>query len=182
MSQSIAGIAFCTVALGCAAVASYHDVRTRRIPNRLTAPAALAALLGHFAVGGWGALGLAATAGLAAGFAMFLFFLAGGMGAGDVKLMAAVACFTGLSPLSTLLLATAFAGALCAMVIAWRHGAFRATLANTVQLAQHHGNHGLVPDAEHNLRSAGGLRMPFALPIAAGCLCTLLAQLSAGAQ
>ena len=182
MGHPTAGIVFCTVALGCAAVASYHDLRTRRIPNRLTAPAALAALLAHGAVGGWTAMGLAATAGLAAGFAMFLFFLAGGMGAGDVKLMAAVACFTGLPPLGTLLLATALAGAAYALILAWRHNALRSTLGNTFQLARHHADNGLMPNSGHNLRSPGALRMPFALPIAAGCMCTLLLQLSAGAR
>ena len=182
MSQPIAGIAFCTIALGCAGIACYHDLRTRRIPNRLTAPAALAALLAHLAVGGWSSLGLAAAAGLAAGFAMFLFFLAGGMGAGDVKLMAAVACFTGFAPLGTLLLTTALAGSVLAVAIAWRHGAIRSTLAKTFRLAQHHQHNGLTPHADHNLRSAGALRMPFALPIAAGCMCTLAVQLSAGAR
>lgn len=182
MSQPTADIVFSTVALGCTGIACFHDLRTRRIPNRLTLPAALAALLAHFAVGGWAAMGLAAAAGLAAGVAMFLFFLAGGMGAGDVKLMAAVACFTGLSPLGTLLLTTALAGAAFAVVLAWRHGVVRATLGNTFRLAQHHQHHGLTPDAEHNLRTPGALRMPFALPIAAGCMCTLLLQLTAGAR
>lgn len=181
MSQPIAGIAFCTVALGCAGIACYHDLRTRRIPNRLTLPAALAALLAHLAVGGWTAMGLAACAGLAAGFAMFLFFLAGGMGAGDVKLMAAVACFTGLAPLGLLLLATALAGAAFAVVIAWRHGALRSTVANAFRLTQHHQANGLTPDAELHLHAPRALRMPFALPIAAGCLCVVL-QATAGAR
>lgn len=182
MSQPTADIVFSTVALGCAGIACFHDLRTRRIPNRLTLPAALAAVLAHFAVGGWASMGLALAAGLAAGFAMFLFFLAGGMGAGDVKLMAAVACFTGLPPLGTLLLATAITGAVFAVAIAWRHGAVRATLANTFRLAQHHQGNGLTPNADHHLRTPGALRMPFALPIAAGCMCTLLLQLSAGAR
>ncbi len=182
MSHPHADIAFSAVALGCAAIACYHDVRTRRIPNRLTASAAVAGLLGHLILGGWVALGTAAAAGLAAGLAMLLFFLAGGMGAGDVKLMAAVACFTGLSPLGTLLLATALAGAVCAVLVALRHGALRRTLAGTLHLARHHQGNGLTPHAEHNLRSGSGLRMPFALPIAAGVVCTLLLQISAGAQ
>jgi hypothetical protein len=105
MSHSSIDIWFCAVALGCAALACTHDVRTRRIPNWLTGPAALAALLAHFSLGGWVSMVSAAAAGLIAGTAMLAFFLAGGMGAGDVKLMVAVACFTGLHPLGTRLLA-----------------------------------------------------------------------------
>ncbi len=182
MSHSSTDIWFCAVALGCAALACTHDVRTRRIPNWLTGPAALGALLVHFALGGWASLASAAAAGLIAGLAMLAFFLAGGMGAGDVKLMAAVACFTGLHPLSALLVATALAGAVCALVIAWHKAALRQTLVSCVRLAQHHHGNGLVPHGEHNVRSGTGLRMPFALPIAAGCVCALLLQLSAGAQ
>ncbi len=182
MTSSHADIAFSAVAFGCATIACYHDIRARRIPNRLTAPAALTALLGHFALGGWAALGTAASAGLAAGFAMVLFFLAGGMGAGDVKLVASVACFTGLAPLPTFLLATAIAGALCALALAWHRGLLQRTFANAFRLADHHFRHGLTPDPEHNVRTNSGLRMPFAVPIAAGVLCTLALQLSAGVR
>ena len=182
MGHPVASIAFCSCALGCALIASYHDVHTRRIPNRLTFSAALLALAAHLAFDGWAAMGFAALAALAAGSAMFLFFLAGGMGAGDVKLMAAVACFTGLSPLGTLLIATALAGALYAATLAWRHGAVLSTVRNMGRLVQHHHANGLTPDPEHNLRSKGALRMPFALPIAAGCAFTLLMQFTAGAQ
>ena len=175
-------IAFSAVALGCATVACSYDVRTRRIPNWLTGPAALTALLVHLACGGWASLGAAAAAGLAAGAVMLLFFLAGGMGAGDVKLMTAVACFTGLSPLGTLLLTTALAGAACALAIAWRRGSLSQTLASSLRLVRHHHSNGLVPHAEHNVRSGTGLRMPFAVPIAAGCMCTLLLQITVGAR
>lgn len=175
-------IAFSAVALGCAALACSYDVRTRRIPNWLTGPAAAAALLVHLAWGGWASFGAAAVAGLVAGAVMLLFFLAGGMGAGDVKLMTAAACFTGLQPLGTLLLTTALAGAVCALAIAWRHGSLSQTFSNSIRLVRHHHNNGLVPDAEHNVRIGTGLRMPFALPIAAGCACTLLLQITVGGR
>ncbi len=96
--------------------------------------------------------------------------------------MAAVACFTGLSPLGTLLITTALAGAVCALAIAWRHGALSRMLARSIGLLLHHHSNGLTPHAEHNVRSSSGLRMPFALPIAAGCMCTLLLQVNAGAR
>lgn len=71
------------------------DMRTRRIPNRLTIPSALAGLLLNVLCSG-SAGGLTSAAGLLSGLAAFLpFYLAGGFGAGDVKAMAAVGAFLG---------------------------------------------------------------------------------------
>ena len=71
------------------------DLRTRRIPNLLTVPAALVGLLMNLSCDGApGAL--ACGAGLLIGLAAFLpFYLAGGFGAGDVKAMAVVGAFLG---------------------------------------------------------------------------------------
>jgi prepilin signal peptidase PulO-like enzyme (type II secretory pathway) len=112
----------------CAGIGSVHDVRERRIPNRVTGPAMVAGLVLHTVLGGWHGLGDSALAGLIAGGIFLVFFLAGGMGAGDVKLMAAVGCIAGTAHLSL---------------------------------------------DELNLGNGRTLRLPFALPIAAGCLITL---------
>jgi prepilin peptidase CpaA len=71
------------------------DLSTRRIPNRLTVPAAVLAVAIHAAAAGApGALHSAE--GLAVGLAVFLpMFLAGGSGGGDVKAMAVVGAFLG---------------------------------------------------------------------------------------
>ena len=71
-------------------VAFVPDLRNRRIPNVLTFSAALAGLIYQTAAAGWiGTQG--AVAGWLVGSALFLpFFLLGGMGAGDVKLLAAL--------------------------------------------------------------------------------------------
>ena len=74
-------------------LACLSDLRTRRIPNVLTISAALAALLFHLLTGGWPAAGWGA-AGLFLGAALFFpMFALRGMGAGDVKLLAAVGAF-----------------------------------------------------------------------------------------
>ena len=163
-------ILFTAAALLCAGVASVHDVRERRIPNLLTGPALVLALGGHLVFGGWGGLLGSAAAGLLAGALLLLFFMAGGMGAGDVKLMAAVGCLVGLPPLGLVLFATAVCGALFGLFLALRHGRLRQTVANALMLVMHHRREGLVPHDEVNLDGGDGLRMPFALPIAAGCL------------
>ena len=102
----------CALTLGCAAV--IDDLRRRRISNRITMTGLAVGLLLGVIHGGWRGLGMA-LAGAALGFGLFLiFYWLGGMGAGDLKLMAA---FGGLLGPSGILLAAvlgAAAGALLA--------------------------------------------------------------------
>jgi prepilin peptidase CpaA len=162
-------------ALLCASIGSVHDVRERRIPNVVTGPAILAGLMLHAISGGWVGFGNSAFAGLIAGGIFLIFFFAGGMGAGDVKLMAAVGCFAGLSSLCLLVISTVLAGAAFALAIGIYNGRLRQTLRNVGALLLHHGEQGLKPHPDLNLTNANTLRLPFALPIAAGCLFTLCA-------
>lgn len=157
----------------CAVIGSVTDVRERRIPNLVTGPAIVAGLILHAISGGWRGLGDSALAGLIAGGIFLIFFLAGGMGAGDVKLMTAVGCFGGLSALPVVAISTAIAGAVFALAIGIYNRRLRETLRNVVALLDHHGRHGLKPHPDLTLSNARTLRLPFALPIAAGCLFTL---------
>jgi len=101
------------VLLGLAA--SIEDLWRRRISN-LTVLAGLAAGLGIqlWQQGWWKGWG-AWAAGVGAGFAVFLvFFLAGGMGGGDIKLMAAFGACLGTGQILRAALLAAIAGALVA--------------------------------------------------------------------
>lgn len=81
---------------------SCGDLKSRRIPNYLTLGAALAGLAYNLAVHGWAGL-MDGTLGLLLGFAcLILPYLLGGMGAGDVKALAALGAWLG--PHDTLLL------------------------------------------------------------------------------
>jgi prepilin peptidase CpaA len=60
-----------------------------------------------------------------------------------------------------------------ALAVSIYNGRLRETLRNVVNLLQHHGRQGLKPHPDLNLSNARTLRLPFALPIAAGCLYTL---------
>ncbi|WP_425615373.1 prepilin peptidase [Anatilimnocola sp. NA78] len=75
--------------------AAVTDYRTRKIPNWLTVPAAIVALVYHsFAPGGFGPL--MALAGFGVGFVLLLLpWLLGGGGMGDVKLLAALGAWLG---------------------------------------------------------------------------------------
>jgi len=111
-------VLFAGAATASACVASVFDLRERRIPNWVTGPVLLAGLAAHTFTAHWKGLAEAAAAALLGGAIFLLFHLAGGMGAGDVKLMAACAGVTGLSGLGTLLIATGIFGALFPLVVA----------------------------------------------------------------
>lgn len=155
-----------TVLIGTAAVAVWCDLRERRIPNRLTIPACVAAL-GLRALLGWDPL-TAGLLGLGAGFLVALpIFALGGLGGGDVKLVAAVGAFVGPSALVPTLLVAAIAGGLLALAFAVRERALGATLDNTGRLM----NTLLSGHApKRTLDTPGALAIPYALPIALGAM------------
>lgn len=162
-----------SVALACALVGAGFDVHSRRIPNFLTLPGILLGLMLHLVFGGWKQMGLAALAGLICGVLFLIFWLAGGMGAGDVKLMTAVAAIAGMPLVPWLLILTALAGGVMGVALALWRGRLKDTIRNVGALALHHRMEGLAPHPELNLANAGTLRLPYALAVAAGTATTL---------
>src|SRR5687768_3766674 len=89
---------FQLAALGLATAAAVSDLKTRRIPNVLTFGSAVIALAAHTYVDGGSGLGWS-IAGWLVGLIFFLpMFTLGGMGAGDVKLLAALGAWLGPGP------------------------------------------------------------------------------------
>ena len=102
--------------LGFVGAVAVMDLRTRRIPNRLTVAAAATAVALAFVRAGWQGAFVSA-AGVLIGLLLFLpLCLAGKLGAGDVKAMGAVGAFLG--PVGVLLAAlyTLLAGGIAAAV------------------------------------------------------------------
>ncbi|MCE7964672.1 prepilin peptidase [Nitrospirales bacterium NOB] len=80
---------------GVLVTAMWTDLRSSRIPNSLTFPAMVFALIVHTWFSGGQGLMFSLT-GLGAGWALFMvLYVSGSIGAGDVKLMAAVGAFIG---------------------------------------------------------------------------------------
>ena len=101
------------VALGCAAVV--WDLRTGTIPNWLAGGGVLAGLVCAAGSGGPRGLGIAA-AGAVAGFAIFLaLHWMGGMGGGDVKLMAGFGALMGPATVIQAAVLASIVGGLCAV-------------------------------------------------------------------
>ena len=115
------------------AVAVVLDVRTRRIPNWLTGGIAAAGF--GLAFGGGTVTPAHAALGLGVGLLLMLpAHVIGAMGAGDVKLMAAVGAVVGPDMVLRAFLCSAVAGGVLAIVVAARRGVLGATLHGTTQL------------------------------------------------
>jgi prepilin peptidase CpaA len=149
---------------------AFHDARSRRIPNQLTLTAMAAGFGARAALGGWLGLESALWGALLAGGVFFLFFVVGGMGGGDVKLMAAVGAWAGVGQVTPILLVAALAGGVLAIAYMIVDGTVLRTLRNTIVLAQHHLTAGLRPHPELNIQESGTTRVPFGVAIAAGTL------------
>jgi prepilin peptidase CpaA len=90
------------------------------------------------------------------------------MGAGDVKLMAAVGVWSGVHALPAVLIATALAGGILALGYMLFHKQAARTMRNLGSLLRYHFSSGLSPHPEINLENPKAIRVPYALAIAAG--------------
>jgi len=151
-------------------VATREDIRTRKVPNVITGPALLLGLGAHLAFGGTVAALSALGGALLAGALLFPGWLAGWMGAGDVKLMAAVGAWLGW-PLSLFAVLSALvAGGLIAVLVAARRRHLGHTLLRAATLLP-----GLAGRVGRSGPAEGksGHYFPFALAILAGSLFAL---------
>lgn len=154
----------------CVLLALIWDLRKGRIPNRITYSGMGAALALRALLGGWHGVLDGFIGGLLGGGIFLLFFLVRGMGAGDVKLMTAVALFGGFRQTVVIMVVTALAGGVLAVgYMIFRKRGFR-TLQNLGSLMRYHLLFGLRPHPEINLQNPESIRMPYAVAIATGTL------------
>ncbi len=101
---------------------AWGDARTRRIPNYLVLIAALSGLGFQFGAHGWTGLGQGLL-GLCTGFALMIgFYLKGGMGAGDIKALAALGAWLGPLPTLYLFMYMGLAGIPLIIFFLWGRG------------------------------------------------------------
>lgn len=100
----------------------YTDIKSKKIYNIVLVPAAVLALAGNLYIGGLEG-GLTSLKGLLLGMALlFIPFICGGMGAGDVKLLGVIGAFKGPEFVWLAFLATAIIGGLLALIIMAKSG------------------------------------------------------------
>lgn len=161
------------IAFAVVTVAAAIDWNSRRIPNALTFPVALAALVANGLVGGWIGLGASAL-GLAFGLAFFLVLMAlGAMGAGDVKLMAALGALVGVLNIFWIGLFTAVMGGLLVVFYSLGHRSLPRLFHRTGTLVKTMVLTGRMPKAEE-LSAKREDYMPYALAIALGVVAQYL--------
>lgn len=161
------------IGLALALVACVWDVRTRRIPQALTLGGAAAGVVFHLVTGGLGGLG-SGLAGFGVGLAVFLIpFALGGLGAGDVKLMAALGAWLGPGAALWLAVYTAISGAILALGYSLLTGYFVQAVSNLWLLLSHWRVNGVRPLTELTLEHGRGPRLAYAVPILAGTMVTL---------
>jgi len=150
--------------------AAVTDLRWNKIYNFQTYPAMACGLI--LGVASCGMPGLAGRAlGLVVGLSLlFLFYLAGGMGAGDVKLLGAIGALKGSSFVLWTMFYAGLAGGVMALGIIIWHGTVRKTLKNTLFFMRHP----LRAVEEHDEQEHHYL--PYGFAISLGCffaLCTM---------
>jgi prepilin peptidase CpaA len=161
------------VVLAIAAAGCVTDLRSRRIPNLLTFGGAIAALAFHTTTGGRAGF-LTATGGWALAVLLFLLpFALGGLGGGDVKLVAALGAWVGPEQTLWIVLYTGVAGGIMALVVAAARGYLRRAISNVRLLLAHWSVVGLRPLREVSLEGSNGPRLAYALPILAGTVLTI---------
>ena len=117
-----------------AALVIYHDVRYRRIPNPFVLATLITGLLLNVILGGLSG-GLNSLGGCALAFVlMFMLHVFGAMGAGDVKLFAAIGSVIGAHLVLPTFITVVLTGGVLALVSVVRSGVFATTMHRVLQI------------------------------------------------
>jgi prepilin peptidase CpaA len=156
------------------------DLRTRRIPNYLTLGTALAGLAVQGLTAGWSGLSDGLLGLLLGFFLLFGLYLMGGMGAGDVKALAALGAWMGLKQTFVLFIYMGLAGGLLALFYLWLRGILTARLKRLgslllswILLRPHAGaaNSSPPPDAAPDQEKLEGVPYGVALALGMAAVC-----------
>jgi prepilin peptidase CpaA len=154
-------------------IAVWHDVRTRRIPNRLILAGAGAAFLVHALLPSGLLFSLA---GCVLGLLLLLpFYAMRALGAGDVKLMAVVGAFLGPFGVMGATLLTMLAGGVLALAVALGSGQLLQVIVNLQQMlrgARFRGTAGASAGIDAPVVVTG--KLAYAVAIACGTAAQLL--------
>jgi prepilin peptidase CpaA len=157
-------------------VATFTDLRSRRIPNWLVLPFLLAGIVVSFWMQGWHGL-VQSLGGALLGLVVYgVLFWMGGMGAGDVKLCAAIGAWVGPQQLILALVITGMVGGV--MVFCWAifGGFLKELFSGASNLAFGWKDRGGVCDPDMVIANPLKRKMPYAPAIAIGTLISFFAR------
>lgn len=158
------------------AIATFTDLRSRRIPNWLVLPFMAAGLAVSTWQHGWSGLGHSLE-GLALGAVLYgILSFMGGMGMGDVKLVAAIGAWVGPDQLFVALVITAMAGGVMALLWALKGGFLGELFSGAGDLVFGFRKRGLSPHPELVLSNPLTRKMPYAPAIAIGTLISFFSR------
>jgi prepilin peptidase CpaA len=154
--------------------AAVFDVRYRRIPNWLTVTGVLAGLaLNGFLAQGRPGLFVSSLLGLAIAFGVyFVLYALRAMGAGDVKLMAAVGAIVGWPNWFGIFIVTAIIGGIMALILAAARGRVKKTFWNVAFILNEmkSGRPAYVRREELDVKNPKALGLPHGAVIAVGTI------------
>ena len=131
MSATVVNIA---LLIPLAIIIAYYDVRYRRIPNPFVLATLIGGLAMNFMLGGLSGL-YASVGGCFLAFSlMFLLHIFGAMGAGDVKLFAAIGAVTGAPLVLPTFVIVILTGGLLAVISIVRAGVVITTMQRVLQI------------------------------------------------
>ncbi|MEP6921525.1 MAG: A24 family peptidase [bacterium] len=131
MSETVVTIA---LLLPLAVLITYYDVRYRRIPNAFVLATLVSGVTINAVFGGFEGL-VTSLGGCALAFGlMFMLHIFGAMGAGDVKLFAAIGAVTGIHLVLPTFIIVVLTGGLLAMVSIIRAGVLMSTMHRVLQI------------------------------------------------
>ncbi|MFP3563255.1 prepilin peptidase [Paraburkholderia sp. SIMBA_030] len=168
--------------LGLVAVAAGWDLQTRRIPNWLVLTGLALALAIQWRLHGVGEGGGRWLLGMLTGGSLFLpLYLLRAMGAGDVKLMAAVGAFAGPDIALEIVLVTCVLGGVWALATIILKRAVKDTGANMLAIVLA----GTASLGSKEVRGKGATftsvgSLPYGVAIALGTLCVMFLQTRGG--
>ncbi len=154
-------------------LAAIYDVRYRRIPNWLNLSGVILGLGINWFIGRPEAGILFGLSGLGVAFGLYMvLYLVRAMGAGDVKLMAAVGALAGPSRWFGIFLITAIIGGILALIVVLLRRRTKATFWNVAFIFSElrHGRPAYLGKEELDVRSSKSVGLPHGAVIALGTL------------
>lgn len=152
------------------AVATYTEIKCRRIPNFLTLSALFLGVCFSAILGGVDALKLSLIGAAVGGGVLLPFCLLGVVGGGDMKLMAAVGSIVGWPLIFGVLYFSSLIGGVMALIIIIWHNQLLTGITKSIKLFFG------VKGKESSKGLKKGLLLPFGLAIALGTVIAIVRQ------